>query len=58
VRPWNDPSIATATGFPVAFRAHLRAASIASAPELQKKARAPPQRAERASASCTIGSVA
>ena len=44
VRPWNEPSSATTSGLPVALRAHLSAASTASAPELQKKARAPPKR--------------
>ena len=57
VRPWNEPSSATTTGFPVAFRAHFSAASIASAPELQKNARAPPKRSESRSASRSIGSV-
>ena len=38
VRPWNDPSSATISVRPVAFRAHLSAASIDSAPELQKNA--------------------
>jgi hypothetical protein len=57
VRPWNEPSSATTTGFPVAFRAHFSAASIASVPELQKNERAPPKRAERRSASRSIGSV-
>ena len=42
VRPWNEPSRATTTGFPVAFRAHFSDASIASVPELQKNARARP----------------
>ena len=37
VRPWNEPSSATISVLPVALRAHLIAASFASAPELQKK---------------------
>ena len=45
VRPWNDPSSATIPGLPLALRAYLRPASIASAPELQKNAWAPPKRA-------------
>ena len=57
VRPWNEPSSATTTGFPVALRAHFSAASIASAPELQKNERAPPKRSESSSASRSIGSV-
>ena len=44
-------------GLPVALRACLIAASIASAPELQKKAWAPPKRSESRSANCAIGSV-
>ena len=57
VRPWNEPSRATIPGRPVALRAHLSAASTASAPELQKNADAPPKRAESRSASSAIGSV-
>ena len=57
VRPWNPPSSATTPGLPVALRAYLTAASIASAPELQKKACAPPKRSESAAASCSAGSV-
>ena len=57
VRPWNEPSSATIPGFPVALRAYLSAASIASAPELQKNACAPPKRSESRSASSAIGSV-
>ena len=57
VRPWNDPSSATIPGFPVALRAYLSAASIASAPELQKNACAPPKRSERSDASFSAGSV-
>ena len=38
VRPWNEPSSATISVRPVALRAHLSAASIDSAPELQKNA--------------------
>ena len=38
VRPWNEPSSATNSVRPVALRAHLSAASIDSAPELQKNA--------------------
>ena len=44
-------------GLPVALRAYLIAASIASAPELQKNACAPPKRSESRSASLAIGSV-
>ena len=57
VRPWNPPSSATTPGLPVALRAYLTAASIASAPELQKKDCAPPKRSESAAASCSAGSV-
>ena len=57
VRPWNEPSSATTPGLPDALRAYLSAASIASAPELQKNACAPPNRADSCSASCAIGSV-
>ena len=46
VRPWKEPSSATMPGLPVALRAYLSAASIASAPELQKNACAPPNRSE------------
>ena len=44
---------------PVAFRANFSAASIVSAPELQKNALAPapPKRCESSSASCAIGSL-
>ena len=38
VRPWKPPSSATMRGLPVALRAYLSAASLASAPELQKNA--------------------
>ena len=44
-------------GRPVARRAYLSAASIASAPELQKNACAPPNRSESFAASSSIGSV-
>ena len=57
VRPWNEPSSATTPGLPDALRAYFSAASIASAPELQKNDCAPPNRAESCSASCAIGSV-
>ena len=57
VRPWNEPSSATTPGLPVALRAYLIAASIASAPELQKNACAPPKRLESRSASRAIGSL-
>jgi hypothetical protein len=57
VRPWNEPSSATTPGLPVALRAYLIAASIASAPELQKNARAPPNRSDSRSASSAIGVV-
>ncbi len=57
MRPWNEPSSATIPGFPVALRAYLIAASIASAPELQKNASAPPNRSESSPASAAIGSV-
>ena len=46
MRPWKESSSATATGLPVAFRAHFSAASTASVPELQKNARAPPKRSD------------
>jgi len=57
VRPWNEPSSATSSVFPVDLRAHLIAASTASVPELQKKACAPPKRSERRRARFYIGSV-
>ena len=57
MRPWNEPSSATTPCLPVALRAYLSAASIASAPELQKNACAPPKRSDSRSASCAIGSV-
>ncbi len=57
VRPWKEPSSATTPGLPVALRAYLSAASTASAPELQKKACAPPKRAESLAASSSIGSL-
>ena len=57
VRPWKEPSSAATACLPVALRAYLRAASTASAPELQKKACAPPNRAESRSASSAMGSV-
>ena len=51
VRPWNEPSSATTSVRPVALRAHLSAASIDSAPELQKNALAPPKRSDSSAAS-------
>ena len=57
VRPWNEPSSATISVRPVALRAHLSAASTASAPELQKNALAPPKRSESFAASSCIGVV-
>jgi hypothetical protein len=57
VRPWKEFSSATMRVLPVAFLAYLIAASIASAPELQKNACAPPKRSDRSAASCVIGSV-
>ena len=57
VRPWNPPSSATIRVRPVALRAILSAASLASAPELQKKARPPGKRSESSAASRSIGSV-
>ena len=57
VRPWNEFSSATMPGLPVALRAYLIADSTASAPELQKKASAPPKRSESSSARRIIGSV-
>ncbi len=57
VRPWKPPSSATTPGFPVALRAYFSAASFASAPELQKNAAAPPNRAESRFASVSIGSL-
>ncbi len=44
-------------GLPLAFLAYFSPASIASAPELQKNACAPPNLAESRSASSSIGSV-
>jgi len=57
VRPWNDPSSATISLRPVALRAHLSAASFASAPELQKNACAPPKRSDSFCDRSSIGSV-
>ena len=57
VRPWKLPSRAITPGFPVALRAYFSAASIASVPELQKNACAPPNLSERRPASSAIGSV-
>ena len=57
VRPWNPPSSATTPGLPVALRAYLSIASIASAPELQKNACAPPNRSDSFTASSSAGSV-
>ena len=57
VRPWNEPSSATSSVFPVALRAHLIAASTASVPELQKNACAPPNRSDSRAARFSIGSV-
>ncbi len=57
MRPWNEPSSATTSLRPVALRAHLSAASIDSAPELQKNACAPPKASESCSESFCIGSV-
>ena len=57
VRPWNEPSSVTNSVRPVALRAHFSAASIDSAPELQKNDRAPPKRSESFAASSVIGSV-
>ena len=57
VRPWNELSSATIPLLPVASRAYLSAASIASAPELQTKACAPPKRSESRCASAGAGSV-
>ena len=57
MRPWNEPSRVTTSLRPVALRAHLSAASIDSAPELQKNARAPPKRSDSLAASSCIGSV-
>ena len=56
VRPWKPPSRATTPAFPVALRAYFNAASIASAPELQKNACAPPKRSESNEASFSAGS--
>src|SRR3954451_24190802 len=57
VRPWKLPSSAITPVRPVALRAYFRAASFASAPELQKKPRAPPNRSDRRRASSSAGSV-
>ena len=57
VLPWKPPSSATTPDRPVALRAYFSAASIASAPELQKNACAPPKRSESSDASCSAGSV-
>ena len=57
VRPWKEPVSETTPGLPVALRAYLSPASTASAPELQKNARAPPKRSESRSASAIIGSL-
>ena len=57
MRPWKPPSSATIRVRPVALRAILSAASLASAPELQKKARPPGNRSESSAASRSIGSV-
>ncbi len=56
VRPWKPFSVATIRDRPVR-RAILKAASFASAPELQKNARpGTPQRSSNASARVTAGS--
>jgi hypothetical protein len=56
VRPWNDPTAVTTSGRPVS-RLILNAASLASAPELQKKTRpGRPARSSRRSASSSPGS--
>ena len=57
MRPWKPPSSATIRVRPVALRAILSAASFASAPELQKKARPPGKRSASSPASRSIGSV-
>ena len=57
VRPWNPPSSATIRVRPVALRAILSAASLASAPELQKKAHSAGNARESSAASRSIGSV-
>ena len=56
VRPWKDPSAVTTSGRPVS-RLILNAASLASAPELQKKTRpGRPARSSSRSASSSPGS--
>ena len=56
VRPWKAPSAVTTSGRPVS-RLILNAASLASAPELQKKTRpGRPARSSSRSASATPGS--
>ncbi len=58
VRPWNPPSVATTWVRPV-IRDSLNAASLASAPELQKNTLpGRPARASNSSASATGGSAA
>ena len=57
VLPWKLCSSAITPGLPVALRAYFSAASFASAPELQKKACAPPNRSERRRASTGAGSL-
>ncbi len=59
VRPWKPSTSATTSvrPGPPALRASFRAASLASAPELQKKTRPPSEWSRIHSASATIGSV-
>ncbi len=59
VRPWKPSTRATTSvrPGPAALRASLSAASLASAPELQKKTRPPRERSRIHSASAIIGSV-
>jgi hypothetical protein len=59
VRPWNAPRTETTSPPCFALRAHLIAASTASAPEFVKKTLVPSPRELRARrpASATIGSV-
>jgi hypothetical protein len=56
-RPWNDPEKATISGFPAHLRANLKAASFASAPELQKNTRSANERATSSAASRSAPSV-
>ena len=56
-RPWNEPENATISGLPDHLRTNLNAASLASAPELQKNTRSAKERATSSSASRSPASV-